>query len=63
MTTCERRNPALRRRDGTARTVTAYTAESYRRLRQAKATYDPSNIFSVNHNIPPARAAGISPPR
>ena len=46
-----------------ARTRTAYTAENYRLLRQVKATYDPSNVFSVNHNIPPARAAGISPPR
>jgi len=46
-----------------ARTATAYTAENYRRLRHAKATYDPNNVISLKHNIPPARAVGISPPR
>ncbi len=46
-----------------ARTATAYTAENYRRLRHAEATYDPNNVISLNHNIPPARAGGISPPR
>jgi hypothetical protein len=36
------------------RTATAYTAANYRRLRRVKATYDPDNVFRVNHNIPPA---------
>lgn len=37
-----------------ARTETAYTAENYTRLREAKATWDPGNFFHLNHNIPPA---------
>jgi FAD/FMN-containing dehydrogenase len=37
-----------------ARTETAYTPDDYRRLREVKAAYDPDNLFSANHNIPPA---------
>jgi FAD/FMN-containing dehydrogenase len=36
------------------RTETAYTPDDYRRLREIKAAYDPDNVFSANHNIPPA---------
>jgi FAD/FMN-containing dehydrogenase len=36
------------------RTRTAYTAENYRRLTQVKRTWDPDNVFRINHNIPPA---------
>lgn len=32
----------------------AYGAERHRRLTAAKKTYDPTNMFRVNHNIPPS---------
>lgn len=31
----------------------AFTAADYTRLTKAKATYDPDNVFRINHNIPP----------
>lgn len=31
----------------------AYEPAIYQRLREAKTTYDPANLFRVNHNIPP----------
>jgi FAD/FMN-containing dehydrogenase len=37
-----------------ARTATAFTETNYRRLREAKKTWDPDNVFHLNHNIPPA---------
>ncbi|MFD8079288.1 FAD-binding protein [Streptomyces sp. NPDC059718] len=37
------------------RTRTAYTPETYRRLGEVKARYDPDNLFRFNHNIPAAR--------
>jgi FAD/FMN-containing dehydrogenase len=37
-----------------ARTADAYTDADYKRLREVKAAYDPDNVFSANHNIPPA---------
>jgi hypothetical protein len=39
--------------DDAARTADAYGA-NYQRLQRIKATYDPNNLFRVNHNIPPA---------
>ncbi len=33
---------------------TAYPGPTWDRLRRVKATYDPENVFRVNHNIPPA---------
>jgi FAD/FMN-containing dehydrogenase len=36
-----------------ARTETAYTAGSYRRLAGLKRVWDPDNFFHLNHNIPP----------
>jgi hypothetical protein len=32
----------------------AYEEADYERLREIKAAYDPSNLFRINHNIPPA---------
>ena len=39
-----------------ARTETAYTPANYARLRTVKASYDPDNLFRVNHNIAPAQS-------
>jgi len=33
----------------------AYSAADYERLTAIKATYDPHNLFRINHNIPPSR--------
>jgi len=33
----------------------AYFGDTYHRLQQVKATYDPENVFQFNVNIPPAR--------
>jgi Berberine and berberine like len=38
-------------------TETAYTPANHARLRSVKASYDPDNLFSVNHNIAPAGTA------
>ena len=32
----------------------AYGAQTFARLRAAKHTWDPGNLFRHNHNIPPA---------
>jgi FAD/FMN-containing dehydrogenase len=36
----------------------AYDPESYERLTAIKTTYDPNNLFRINHNIPPRRERG-----
>lgn len=36
------------------RVRTAYSDADYERLTAIKATYDPRNLFRINHNIPPA---------
>ena len=35
-------------------TRSAYTPETFQRLRELKAKYDPNNVFRFNHNITPA---------
>jgi hypothetical protein len=35
---------------------TAYESADYQRLREIKAVCDPTNLFRINHNIPPAAA-------
>ncbi|UCM88977.1 FAD-binding oxidoreductase [Streptomyces marincola] len=37
-----------------ARLSTAFAPEDYARLTELKRTYDPENVFRVNHNIPPS---------
>jgi FAD/FMN-containing dehydrogenase len=44
-----------------ARTATAYTSWDYRLLAAVKRAYDPDNVFSGNHNIPPAAPRGLQP--
>jgi len=39
--------------EGTERVREGYSPAAWLRLRQLKAKYDPSNIFRMNHNIPP----------
>jgi len=40
--------------DDRPETIRASYGENYTRLRQAKAIYDPTNLFRMNANIPPA---------
>ena len=40
--------------EGAARVREAYPGPTWDRLRRIKATYDPTNLFRLNHNIPPA---------
>jgi FAD/FMN-containing dehydrogenase len=40
---------------GPARVHAAYPERTWRRLAAVKARYDPTNLFHLNHNIPPAR--------
>lgn len=36
---------------------TGFSAQDFERLRQVKRRYDPTNLFRINHNIPPADTA------
>jgi FAD/FMN-containing dehydrogenase len=40
--------------EGPARVREAYPGPTWDRLRRIKAAYDPTNLFRLNHNIPPA---------
>jgi hypothetical protein len=43
--------------DDSSRVREAYGDDTYRRLAQVKATYDPDNVFRRNKNIEPVRTA------
>ncbi len=43
--------------EGTARVVSAYGEENYRRLAEVKAEYDPDNVFHLHHPIRPLATA------
>jgi FAD/FMN-containing dehydrogenase len=43
--------------EGEERIRAAYPGSTWDRLAKVKATYDPSNLFRLNQNIPPAAAA------
>ncbi|HWM22469.1 MAG TPA: FAD-binding oxidoreductase [Ilumatobacteraceae bacterium] len=38
---------------------TAFTAETFQRLRDIKTEYDPRNMFRINHNIPPQTRSAL----
>jgi FAD/FMN-containing dehydrogenase len=40
--------------EGEARVRAAYPGKTWERLRKVKAQYDPSNLFRLNQNVPPA---------
>ena len=40
--------------EGPARVRAAYPGSTWDRLRQIKARYDPTNLFRLNQNVPPA---------
>jgi FAD/FMN-containing dehydrogenase len=44
--------------DGAARIRAAYPGPTWDRLAEIKRRYDPTNLFRLNHNIPPAAAEG-----
>lgn len=44
--------------EGDDRVRAAYGRDTYERLVQLKSTYDPSNLFRINQNIPPDASSG-----
>ena len=43
--------------EGADRVRAAYPGATWERLAEIKRRYDPSNVFRLNQNIPPARDA------
>ncbi len=48
--------------DGAERIRDAYPGRTYERLSEIKARYDPTNLFRLNQNIPPAGPATAARP-
>jgi FAD/FMN-containing dehydrogenase len=48
--------------EGDDRVMAAYGKDTYERLVQVKNTYDPSNLFRINQNIPPNTLNGRQTP-
>lgn len=46
--------------EGEARIREAYPGSTWERLREIKARYDPTNVFRLNQNIPPAQTNGAN---
>ena len=44
--------------EGEARVRDAYPGSTWDRLAAIKGRYDPTNLFHLNQNVPPARPAG-----
>jgi hypothetical protein len=44
--------------EGEAGVRAAYPGETWDRLREVKARYDPTNLFRMNQNIPPGPVGG-----
>jgi FAD/FMN-containing dehydrogenase len=44
--------------EGSERIRAAYPGATWDRLREIKARYDPSNLFRLNQNVPPAEGGG-----
>jgi FAD/FMN-containing dehydrogenase len=44
--------------EGSERVRAAYPGATWDRLAEIKARYDPTNLFRLNQNIPPARSGG-----
>jgi FAD/FMN-containing dehydrogenase len=44
--------------EGDGRVKAAYGNDTYERLVQLKNTYDPSNLFRINQNVPPSTSSG-----
>jgi FAD/FMN-containing dehydrogenase len=47
--------------EGQSRVIAGFGRDHYRRLAAIKATYDPDNVFHLNHNIVSSRSANPTP--